>query len=544
MRWVISLPLLALAAACGRLEAPAAAPTPSATVETFVRGGAIDGANGLIVGPDRRLYVASVVSAGIFVLDLEDGHLIERLGPDEGVRNPDDVDFAGDGTLCWTDTLDGNVGCRLPGGTGVVAARLGAGVNALTFADDGRLFVSQCFAGSKVFEVDSRGVHPARLIRDDLGPNCGLNGMDWGPDGRLYGARWFNGEVVRIDVDTGADETVATGFGTPAAVKFDSQGRLHVLDTLRGQVVRLDGAEQSVVAQLTPGLDNLAFDADDRLFVSSFVDGFVAEVVGRDALRTLSLGGLSMPGGVAAVGGTLFVADVFSLRRFDLASGNEGPIVRDVPGFSALGTVLSLQADGAELVMSSWNDRDIRIFDPAADTRSAKFGGRGRPIDALRFGDEIVYTEFDRGTVTSFALSAPDIEAERFYSDALPAGLAGADGDLFVAEHRSGRVLKLAEGGRWLAAPAKVADGLEGPEGMLVRDGVLYVVEAATGSLARIDLRDGMVRRIASGLAVGTAPQAPVPQTWIFSGITADDAGRLYVGGERDNLIHRIVVSH
>ena len=27
--------------------------------------------------------------------------------------------------------------------------------------------------------------------------------MDWGPDGRLYGPRWFNNEVVSVDVDSG-----------------------------------------------------------------------------------------------------------------------------------------------------------------------------------------------------------------------------------------------------------------------------------------------------------------------------------------------------
>ena len=522
---------------------PASSTRLTATVATFATGSMIDGANGISVGPDGNLYVASVVSPGIFVLNATDGRLIERIGPDEGARNPDDVAFGPDGTLCWTDILDGNVLCRPPGGEAVVAARLGRGVNPITFSDDGRLFVSQCFYDSRLFEIDPKGVAEPRVIRDDLGPGCGLNGMDWGPDGKLYGPRWFRGEVVKIDIDTGEYTTVASGFGTPAAVKFDSKGQLHVLDTLAGHIVRIDGDTHTVVAALTPGLDNFAFDPDDRVYVSSFVDGYVAVVESIDTARKLTPGGVSMPGGVAVIGNTLYVADLFSLRRYDVASGTEGAIVRDVIGFSDLGTALSLHEDGPSLVVSSWNDRSIRVWDPATDTRTALYENRGRPIDALRFGPDIVYTEFDARAVVSFTPESPDAQTTRFQSDGVPAGLAFADGTLYVSEQAGGRVLALTANGQWLAEPVVIAAGLHGPEGLLVRDGTVYVVEAGTGTLATVSLADGIVRRIANGLAVGTAAQADVPSTLIFSGITADSTGRLYVGGERDNLIHRITLS-
>ena len=59
--------------------------------------------------------------------------------------------------------------------------------------------------------------------------------MDWGPDGRLYGPRWFNNEVVSVDVDTGDIRKEASGFIVPAAVKFNSKGELFVLDTGAGK---------------------------------------------------------------------------------------------------------------------------------------------------------------------------------------------------------------------------------------------------------------------------------------------------------------------
>jgi len=136
---------------------------------------------------------------------------------------------------------------------------LGPGVNPIIFSNDDRLFVSQCFFDTGLFEVDPTGATPARSIRDDLGPGCGLNGMDWGPDGRLYGPRWYNAEVISIDVETGEFRTEASGFTVPAAVKFDSLGRLHILDTGSGDVIRREeDGKQTVIATLSSGLDNFA----------------------------------------------------------------------------------------------------------------------------------------------------------------------------------------------------------------------------------------------------------------------------------------------
>ena len=92
-----------------------------------------------------------------------------------------------------------------------------------------------------------------------------------------------------MDVDSGAAETVATGFMIPAAVKFDSQGRLHVLDTQAGEVVRIDveSGDREVVGRPGFGVDNLALDSEDRIFVSSFTDGSVVEVTGPETNRVV-----------------------------------------------------------------------------------------------------------------------------------------------------------------------------------------------------------------------------------------------------------------
>ena len=231
-----------LASGCGEPTQRAAESSlneskPGLDVDVLATGANIAGANGIHFGPDGLLYVASVIGSSLTVLDPDSGEIVRTLSAQDGVYGPDDVAFASDGSYFWTTILTGEVAGFDADGNRVVAAQLPPGPNPITFSDDDRLFVAQCFLGTNVYELDPKGVQAPRVIADDLGPGCGLNGMDWGPDKRLYGPRWFVGEVISLDVDTGERRVEATGFTTPAAVKFDSHGVLHVLDTGAGEVV-------------------------------------------------------------------------------------------------------------------------------------------------------------------------------------------------------------------------------------------------------------------------------------------------------------------
>ena len=149
------------------------------------------------------------------------------------------------------------------------------------------------------------------------------------------------------------------------------------------------------------GLDNFAFNEEDRLFISSFADGFIVEAVSPDENRTVLAGGLNMPGGVALLDGAesprLVVADFFALRQLDPTTGEELSVVRDVIGFSDLGSSMSVQAtaDG-QLVLTSWFDNAVRIWDPNADALVQVFGELAQPIDAMLFEDEIVTSQWGR----------------------------------------------------------------------------------------------------------------------------------------------------
>ena len=510
-------------------------------VRTIGESASFRGINGILFGPDGDLYLTSVVTPAVARINPESGEILESRGLDDGAQSPDDLAFGPDGSVYWTDISHGDVTMRTPSGETRVIASPGVGVNPITFSDDGRLFVSQCFMDTNLFELDPAGEQAPRLIRDDLGPGCGLNGMDWGSaDDRLYGPRWFRGEVVRLDVDSGEMETVASGFGVPAAVKFNSQGVLHVLDSLRGEVVRIgeDGGKV-IVARIQPGLDNLAFDASDRLYVSSFADGFIVEVLSFDEYRIVLNGGLNMPGGLALIGSGdaagLMVADFFALRRLDPATGDESGVVRDVIGFSDIGTSMSVHAaDEGRLVLSSWFDNTVRLWDPSTDTLVQAFGDLAAPIDAIQFEGNIVVSQWGAGDVVSFPPDNP--EEKRVLAEGLsgPAGLTVANGVLYVADNLAGTLLRIGDSG---AEP--VAESLDQPEGLAAANGSIYVVEAGAGRVVAIDPASGESSTVTEDLELHVPPGGAFPNTMLFNGI-ATDGETAWVAGDAANTVYVI----
>src|SRR4051794_8981784 len=140
--------------------------------------------------------------------------------------------------------------------------------------------------GSDLRQRVPAGRAPARGLPDGRRPRLiadGLhtpNAMQAGPDGQLYFPAVWPGEVWRIDPAGGVPERVLTDLSFPTAVKFDAAGTMTVTNAGSGEVVQLDlrSGVRSTRAELRPGIDNLAFDRNGRLFVSWFADGAIAEI--------------------------------------------------------------------------------------------------------------------------------------------------------------------------------------------------------------------------------------------------------------------------
>jgi sugar lactone lactonase YvrE len=568
---VLLIGLLATPLACD--TAPATAPngesrdgpirptdssTPASSegrrLDILATGAEISGANGIHFGPDGRLYVATVIGSEIVVVDPDEGGVLERIS--EGVDGPDDIAFGSDGSFYWTSILTGEVAGMRPDGTRITAARLSPGVNPITFSPDGRLFVSQCFFDDKLYEVDPAGVTEPRLLSDRLGPGCGLNGMDWGPDGRLYGPRWFRGEIVSFDVDRLDMRLEASGFEVPAAVKFDSKGRLHVLDTAVGAVYRVEGDQNVEVASFSPGLDNFAFDATDRLFVSSFVDGFVVRANADGSQSWLTPGGMSHPGGLTILprasdaepdGLEIVVADLQSIRGFDAQTGDPTRVERNIFGVSEIGSVSNIATDDSNLILTSWLDGTVKIWDPAARELIEAHHDLAAPVSAIRYAGRLVIAEHGKGRVVALprpmganASETSETQTAEVFAANLPAptGLTVRGGDLFVSDFIRGEVLRIAADGMALETPEIVAAGLKGPEGVVATADGFLVVEGVSGRILAIDSA-GKAQTIGVIEPGSPAPDDQQPPSMIFGGL-AFDGTTIYVAGEQKRVVYRL----
>ena len=115
----------------------------------------------------------------------------------------------------------------------------------------------------------------------------------------LYFPQVFADEVWCYDLDAGSARLAFADLARPTAVKFDSRGRLVVSEAAAGRIVAIDLAtgERDVLAEVPLGIDNVSVGPDDRIFVSHYVDGRVAEeTAGRR--RVLSPPGLLGPHGL------------------------------------------------------------------------------------------------------------------------------------------------------------------------------------------------------------------------------------------------------
>jgi glucose/arabinose dehydrogenase len=124
-----------------------------------------------------------------------------------------------------------------------------------------------------------------------------------------------------------------------------------------------------------------------------------------------------------------------------------------------------------------------------------------------------------------------------------PLGVAiGTDGACFVSESGAGRVVKLS-GSR----AETVLDDLHEPHGILVRDGLLYVVDAGAKTLIAFDLKSKNRRVIVSDLPVGSPPGViPKPLHGLppfsgpqgpFAGIAAGPDGTLYISADAEGSV-------
>ena len=499
------------------------------------------GVHGLAVDQQGRLLAGSVVGMSITQVDSKSGKGTILVDAPQG--QADDIAIGPKGEMAWTSFLQGVLRIR-DNDTApirVIATDL-PGINSLAFDQkSGKLYASQVFLGDALWEIDVGGLKPPRLIKKDMG---GLNGFEVGADGWILGPLWFKGQIVKVNPIDGDMKVINSEFKVPAAANYDSKGNIWVVDTKTGGLYRINAADgkRTLFAQLDTGLDNLALDKNDNIYVSNMVDNGVQMVnPATGSVTQITKGGMAAPGGIklSEDGKTLFVAHVFGLRSVDTATGKLNDIARMHGDAIEYPFAVTLSKD--HYVMSSWFTGTVQLLSRKDKSTKAMAHGLAAPMDAIEMADgKVLVLELAAGALTQ--LSGADLHDKKQVVTGLQGPtqmILGKDGGVYITE-LSGRLIRV-DTANW--SQKTIAEGLAAPEGLAqAPSGKFIVAESAKRQLTEVDPANGNKRVIASDLPIGFEAGPGLPPPYLTTGVAVAADGTVYFSADRDNGIYKIKV--
>ena len=272
-----------------------AAATTGCTPATVNPGGSVPqdpplSAHGL-VQDGSELWTADLIGGQLIRFDLGTGTISERYSTSEGLCHPDDVAVVPGGDLVATCPAQGQVVRVHRGGTATVLATVGAGVNPIVVDPSGSsVLVGFTYGGNQLLRVPLDG-GPPQVVATGL---PALGGFGFGPDGNLYvptggldGALGTGG-LGRIDIGTGSftqlplsfpGEPSKTGFELAVAADVGPDGTVYVAQSLDPAAYAVNPATgvATLVGRSPLGVgDNIAALPDGRVLLSAFTGGSIA----------------------------------------------------------------------------------------------------------------------------------------------------------------------------------------------------------------------------------------------------------------------------
>ncbi len=283
---------------------------------TVVKGSTLHAANGFYFDSNDRIHMANLLSHEVHTLDPETGDLLATIGMSDGVVTPDDVTVGPDDAVYWTAILTGEIGKQHPDGSIEIIAQLPPGPNGISFSEAGLLYVGNYISG-EVYEIDPSGQVPPRIVAVTY-PT--LEGMDFGPDGHLYIPTLAFGIILQVHIETGEVIPVYTAAPGTTSLKFDDRGDLFVAQSA-GHVLKVDlaGGTATVHAEFPTMIETIAFDSQNRMFVSNATAGDLYRVNDDGTITNLLQSGLVAGGGITTMvhewPQSLWVADTFTIKE-------------------------------------------------------------------------------------------------------------------------------------------------------------------------------------------------------------------------------------
>lgn len=501
---------------------------------------ALFGANGMRMGSDGKLYVVQAFGSQVSAVDTGSG-ACETISPVGGpIVAPDDIAFDSHDVMYVTEVMNDRVSARTPSGEVRVIADNVPAANGITAHHD-RLFMDECRPGGRLFELYPDGREP-RVIADNLSlPNA----LSVGPDGQLYFPQVFDGEIWRCPIEGGAPERFMDGLAAPIAVKFDQNGLLTTPQAASGEITKIDiqSGEKTTVANVRPGIDNLAIADDNRLFISHFVDGGVAEIQADGTERILVPAGLLGPFGITVTSdGTVYAADGLSM----ISISQDGQVSRPTmlaqegyPGFirgiaaGPAGSVYVTNTAG-EVLLYNFSSREPQILVSELNELYNLAPTQDGAVVVAEGGEGRLLKVTSDGNVTVLARDL-----------GRPNGVAVADdGSCYVSEPDKGRVSHVSGG------TSTLVEGLSSPQGLGLLGDQLLVVDSGSKELIAVSLGTKQQQTIASGLPVGAQPGV-TPQLLMgipgviqiqgpltpFSGLAVGGDGSVYIAADGEGSV-------
>ncbi|MCK5789485.1 MAG: SMP-30/gluconolactonase/LRE family protein [Ketobacter sp.] len=507
------------------------------TLKRVTQPSRLFGANGIRTGPDGRIYVAQVSGSQISAIDLNGGG-IETISPKGGaIIAPDDLVFDAQGNIFATEITAGRVSMLTANGQSQVVCGNLPCANPITLYQ-GRLFAGECRPDGRIMELDLHGGTPRIILENVPLPNA----MEVGPDGNLYIPIMGTNEIWRVDLNGGSPEVVARDLGVPDAVKFDADGFIVSTQVASGQVLRIDPrtGERTILATIAPGLDNLTF-VNDRLFVSS-ISGQINEVLSDGTIKSLVPDGLNWPLGLATdSNGLLFVADGGFTYWLQPGGELQPAGMLFTPGFPGYTRGVTSIGSGDYIVTTA--NGQVAHWSPAKQEHQVLAEGYDQLYGiAVSSTGVAVFAEKGTGCIHSVHTGLTETLARDLQG---PCGVCFSEDHCLVSEEDAGRVVRLTQGG-----VDTVLDDLQKPQGILVRDNMLYVVDTGAKELIQFDMVSNSRQVIATDLPVG-APPGVVPKfldaigvlsgpMGPFADITGGKNGVLYVSADAEGSVLEI----